>query len=263
MKNIIVCVKIVPKPDEVFFDPEKKVINRANADSMINEADKNAIEHAVRLKERYGGKVVLLSMGPPMFDSYLKLGMAMGADEAVLLSDRAFAGSDTIATAMALAGAIRKIGDYDLVILGDESSDGGTGQVHAQVAELLDVPQILYATDLDVVGSSITAKRTVKGGEEIVKAESPVLVSTQTGSNQPRFPNFKQKKIVDADYKVPVWTLKDLDITENDTGMNGSYTIVNKLVESESPERLRKFIKGTPEEQARQIMEIMESEENF
>lgn len=260
MKNIVICVKVVPKPDEVFFDPEKKVINRANADSMINEADKNAIEHAVRLKERYGGRVVLLSMGPPMFDVYLKIGMAMGADDAVLLSDRAFAGSDTIATATALASAIRKIGDYDLVILGDESSDGGTGQVPAQVAELLGIPQILFATDLDSVGSSITAKRAIKGGEEIVKAESPVLVSTRTGSNQPRFPNFRQKRQIDADYKVPVWTVKDLDITENDTGMNGSYTVVDKLVESESPERLRKFIRGTPEEQSRKIMEILENE---
>ncbi len=258
MRNIVVCVKIVPKTDDVTFDPVKKTLNRAGAESTINEADKNAIEHAVRLKERYGGKVVLLSMGPPMFDSYLKLGMAMGADEAVLLSDRAFAGSDTLATAMALSGAIRKIGDYDLVILGEESSDGGTGQVPAQVAELLGIPQILFASDLDVVETSITAKRAVKGGEEIVKASSPVLVSTQTGSNQPRFPDFRLKRKLDSEFKVPVWTLKDIGISENETGMNGSYTIVEKLVESESPERLRKFIEGTPETQARQIMEILE-----
>lgn len=254
------CVKIVPKTDDVTFDPVNKTLNRAGAESTINEADKNAIEHAVRLKERYGGRVVLLSMGPPMFDAYLKIGMAMGADDAVLLSDRAFAGSDTLATAMALAGAIRKIGDFDLVLLGEESSDGGTGQVPAQVAELLGVPQILFASDLDVVDNSITAKRSVKGGEEIVKADSPVLVSTQTGSNQPRFPNFRDKRRLDTEYKVPVWTVKDLDITENDTGMNGSYTIVDKLVESESPERLRKFIEGTPEEQSKQIMEIFENE---
>lgn len=260
MRNIVVCVKIVPKTDDVTFDPVKKTLNRAGAESTINEADKNAIEHAVRLKERCGGRVVLLSMGPPMFDSYLKLGMAMGADDAVLLSDRAFAGSDTLATAMALAGAIRKIGDFDLVILGEESSDGGTGQVPAQVAELLGIPQILFASDLDVVDKAITAKRTVKGGEEIVKADSPVLVSTQTGSNQPRFPDFRKKEKLDSKYTVPVWTVKDLDITENDTGMNGSYTIVDKLVESESPERKREFIEGTPEEQSRKIMEILESE---
>lgn len=259
MRNIVVCVKIVPKTDDVTFDPVKKTLNRAGAESTINEADKNAIEHAVRLKERYGGKIVLLSMGPPMFDTYLRLGMAMGADEAVLLSDRSFAGSDTLATAMALASGIRKIGDYDLVILGDESSDGGTGQVHAQVAELLGIPQILFVSDLDVVDRSITAKRAVKGGEEIVKAEAPVLVSVQTGSNQPRFPDFRVKRRLDSEYRVPVWTVKDLDITENDTGMSGSYTIVDKLVESRSPERLRKFIKGTPEEQSRQIMEILET----
>ena len=254
MRNIIVCVKIVPKTDEVTFDPVKKTLNRANAESTINEADKNAIENALRIKEKYGGRVILVSMGPPMFDSYLKLGMAMGADDAVLLSDRAFAGSDTLATAMALSGAIRKIGDYDLILLGEESSDGGTGQVPAQVAELLEVPQILFATDIDVVGNSVTAQRNVKNGKEIVKAESPVLVSTLTGSNQPRFPDFRKKKQIDLEYKVPVWTVKDIGVSELETGMNGSFTIVDKLVESESPERLRKFIHGTPEEQARDFV---------
>lgn len=258
MRNIIVCVKVVPKADEVTFDPVKKVLNRANAESIINDADKCAIENALRLRERHGGRIVLLSMGPPIFDRYLKLGLAMGADEAVLLSDRAFAGSDTLATAMALSGAIRKIGDYDLVMLGEESSDGGTGQVPAQVAELLGIPDILYVSDLDSVDGFITAKRAIKGGHEIVKARAPVLVSTATGSNQPRFPDFRKKKELDINASIPVWTLKDLDIGENDTGMNGSYTIVDSLVESESPERLRKFIRGTPEEQSRKIAEILE-----
>lgn len=258
MRNIIVCVKIVPKADEVTFDPVKKTLNRANADSIINEADKNAVENALRIKEKYGGKVILLSMGPPMFDAYLKLGLAMGADDAVLLSDRAFAGSDTLATAMALSSAIRKIGDYDLVLLGDESSDGGTGQVPTQVAELLDIPDILFASDLDAVGNTITAKRAIKGGHEIVKAESPVLISIVTGSNQPRFPDFRKKRVIDGTVKIPVWTIKDLDISENDTGMNGSYTIVDSLVESERPERRRKFIKGTPAKQSAELAKLLE-----
>ena len=193
-----------------------------------------------------------------MFDSYLKLGLAMGADEAVLLSDRAFAGADTLATAMALSGAIRKIGNYDLVLLGDESSDGGTGQVPAQVAELLDIPEILFATDLDAVGSTITAKRAIKGGQEIVKAEAPVLISTVTGSNQPRFPDFIKKKAIDREIHIPVWTVRDIGINESDTGLSGSYTMVSELIESEPPKRLRKYIKGSPEEQAKKIIEILQ-----
>lgn len=257
MRNIVVCVKIVPKTEDVTFDPVKKTLDRANADSMINDADKNAVENAVRLKERYGGNVVLLSMGPPIFEDYLKLGIAMGADQAVLLSDRAFAGSDTLATAMALAGGIRKIGDYDLVLLGEESSDGGTGQVPAQVAEILGVPQILSASDIDSVDDTITARRDVKGGHEIVSVEVPVLVSIQTGSNQPRFPDFRKKRLLSENMKIPVWTVEDIGIDKSETGTEGSYTIVEKLVEAESPERKRQFIEGTPDEQSRRIIEIM------
>lgn len=260
MRNIIVCVKIVPKTEDVTFDPVKKTLNRANADSMINDADKNALENAIRLKERYGGKIILVSMGPPVFESYLKLGIAMGADEAVLLSDRSFAGSDTFATAIALSGAIRKIGGYDLVLLGEESSDGGTGQVPAQVAELLDIPQILFASDLDYVDNTITAKRTIKGGHEIVSADAPVLVSVQTGSNQPRFPDFHKKHELDKDLKIPVWTINDIGIEAKETGQEGSYTIVEKLVESATRGRRKEFIKGTAEQQAKRIIEIMDSE---
>lgn len=257
MRNIIVCVKIVPKSDDVTFDSEKMVLNRADAESIINDADKNAIEHAIRLRDRYGGKVILLSMGPPMFDSYLKVGLAMGADNAILLSDRAFAASDTLATAYALSGAIRKIGDYDLVILGEESSDGGTGQVPSQVAELLGIPQILFASDLDVVENYVTAKRSTKGGYEIVKAASPLVISVETGSNQPRFPDFHKKKELDSDFKIPVWTLGDIDIEGSETGLEGSYTIVGGLIESKGPERRKEFVGGTEEEKLAKILKII------
>lgn len=258
MRNIIVCMKIVPKTEDVTFDPVKKVLDRANAESTINIADRNALENALRLKERVGGKVILVSMGPPMFESYLKLGIAMGADEAYLLSDRALAGADTFATAMALAGAIKKIGDYDVVLLGEESSDGGTGQVPAQVAELLGIPQILFVSDLDAVETTLTAKRSIKGGHEIVKAEFPVLVSTEIGSNQPRFPDFEKKKEIDKNFKIPVWTVKDLELSESETGLNGSYTIVESLVESETPGRKRKFIEGSPEQQTKELLKILD-----
>ena len=257
MRNIIVCMKIVPKTEDVAFDPVKKTLDRSNAESTINLADRNALENALRLKERAGGKVVLLSMGPPIFENYLKLGLAMGADSAVLLSDRAFAGSDTFATSVALSAAIKKIGDYDVVLLGDESSDGGTGQVPAQVAEMLNIPQLLFASDVDAVENTVTAKRSVKGGHEIVKAQVPVLISTETGSNQPRFPDFNRKRVIDRETKIPVWTVKDLGIEESETGTKGSYTNVESLVEAETPGRMRKFIDGTPEEQSKKIVDLL------
>lgn len=257
MKNIIVCMKIVPKSEDVTFDPIKKTLNRAGAESQINDADKNAIEYALRIKEKEGGKVILLSMGPPMFEEYLKIGIAMGADDAVLLSDRAFAGSDTLATAFALSGAIRKIGSYDLILLGDESSDGGTGQVPAQVAELLDLPQILFASDVNVGGNYVTAKRTMKGGEEIVESEMPALVSAEFGSNQPRFPDFRKKKFLDKDFKVTVWSLEDIGINAGETGLEGSFTVVDKLIESNPPSRMRQFIDGNVEEQSKRLIDIL------
>ncbi len=258
MRNIIVCVKIVPKSDEVTFDSEKKTLNRAGADSIINDADKNAIEHALRLRDRHGGSVILLSMGPPMFDSYLKLGMAMGADRAILLSDRAFAGSDTLATAYALSGAINRIGNYDLVLLGEESSDGGTGQVPSQVAELLRIPQILFASDLDAVENYITAKRSVRGGYEIVKAASPLVISVETGSNQPRFPDFRLKRELDENFTVPVWSLGDIGVDASLTGLNGSYTTVDGLIESRGPERRREFLKGRTDDRLSRVLKIIQ-----
>lgn len=257
MKNILVCTKIVPKSENVVFDPETNRLDRSNAQNQINEADKAAIETALRIREINGGKVTLLSMGPPFFDSYLRLGIAMGADDAILLSDRAFGGADTYPTALVLATAIKKIGDYDLIIAGEESSDAGLGQLPGQIAELLNVPQILFTTSLDVVENKVRAKRTIKGGYEIVEASMPVVISVSMGANQPRFPNFKKKKWADKEFKLTVWGRDDLSLREEDIGLEGSFTTVKGLAELSPSPRKKIFIEGDATEKTSQLVELL------
>ena len=149
----IVCMKIVPRTEEVRFDPQTKTVDRSKAENEINQPDKNALEMALQLKNKHGGDVILLAMGPPFFEAYLRLGIAMGADDAILLSDRAFAGADTYPTSYTIAAAIKKIGNYDLILCGEESSDASTGQVPPGIAEWLNIPQVTYATQLEITGN--------------------------------------------------------------------------------------------------------------
>lgn len=257
MKNIVVCVKVVPKAEFVFFDPVKKTLDRSKAENQINEADKCAIETAVRLKEEDGGNVILISMGPPFFDKFLKLGMAMGADDAILLSDRLFAGADTFPTALVLATAIRKIGDVDLVLLGEESSDAGLGQVPGQIAEFLDVPQVLFSNMVELNGAKLRARRTIKGGHETVETSLPAVISMEMGASQPRFPDFKKKKVLEKEFQLKIWSAADLGLGEDVTGLKGSFTTVRGLVEMTPTKRKNVFIEGDKEAKAKKLAELL------
>jgi electron transfer flavoprotein beta subunit len=248
-------MKIVPKAEEVRFDPATKSLDRSKAENEINGPDKNALEIALEIKRKHGGEVTLLSMGPPFFESYLRLGIAMGADDAVLLSDRAFAGADTYPTSYTIAAAIRKIGEFDLILCGEESSDASTGQVPPGVAEWLKIPQITYTSQLAIQDGMARAKRTVKGGFEIVEASLPVLASVELGSNSPRFPDFRKKRWADKEFKVKVWTAADLQVDPNKIGSKGSHTIVQELVQLPKPSRKMVEITGTPEEEAAVIFQ--------
>ena len=146
----IVCVKVVPKPEEIRVDPETMMLIRDDVRSEINPPDMNALEMALRTKDRYGGRVSIISMGPPYFEPFLRVGLAMGCDHIYLLSDRALGGADTLATTYTLAQAVRKIGDADLIFCGEESSDGATGQVPAGLAEWLDIPQLTLLTEIEI-----------------------------------------------------------------------------------------------------------------
>lgn len=251
----IVCLKVVPRTEEVRFDPATRTLDRSKAENELNQPDKNALEMALQLKEKNGGEVILLSMGPPFFEAYMRLGIAMGADKAFLLSDRVFAGADTYPTSYTIAAAIKKIGNFDLILCGEESSDASTGQVPPGIAEWLGVPQATYVSQLEIMGNVAHAKRTVKGGHEILETPLPLLVSVELGCNSPRFPDFRRKKWAEKELKITVWTANDLGADPSKIGAKGSHTIVDQLVELPKPSRRMQRIVGSPEEEAVQIIQ--------
>ncbi len=255
--NIVVCLKVTPKIEQIKFDEEKKAIVREGVESEINDADKNALETALKLKDASGGKVTVLSMGPPSFEPFLKLAVAMGADDAVLLSDRAFGGADTFATSRVLAAGIEKVGPYDLVLCGEASSDGSTEQVPPSIAGWLGVPHVSYVSEIGVSGEVLRAKREITDGHEVVEAKPPLLASIQLGCNSPRFPDFRRKRWAEKEFKLRVLTNQDLKFAPADVGLEGSKTEVTGLSRMRSPERKREFIRGTEEEVAKRLVKIV------
>lgn len=257
--NIVVCVKVVPKNSEIKFNPETKGVDRRGVESIINPPDKNAVEAAVHLKEIYGGKVTLISMAPPGLDDFFNQMLAMGADEMVLLSDRAFALADSFPTVHTLAAGIKKLGDVDLVLTGVESADGGTGNVPPGLGEALEFHQATYAEEIDYNSEEgrFIIHRLNGNGFEIVSIPKPAVVSMEMGANSPRFPNFRKKVELDQNYKMTVWSNADLELPENRRGLSGSFTIVDELVEAKKRERKHEKVTGTPEEIAEKLSDII------
>jgi electron transfer flavoprotein beta subunit len=257
--NIVVCMKVTPKIEQIKFDEVKKTIVREGVENEINDADKNALEAALKLKESTGGKVTVLSMGPPSFESFLKLAVAMGADDAVLLSDRAFGGADTFATSRVLAAGVERLKPFDLVLCGEASSDGSTEQVPPSIAGWLGIPHVSYVSEIRMSGEKLRARREITDGHEIVEVTLPVLTSVQLGCNSPRFPDFRRKRWADKEFKLRVLTNQDLAFAPSDVGLEGSRTEVTGLSRMRSPERKREFIQGTEDEVARRLVEIVRS----
>jgi electron transfer flavoprotein beta subunit len=255
--NLVVCMKVTPKIEQIRFDEQKKTIVREGVENEINDADKNALEAALKLKDSSGGKVVALSMGPPSFEPFLKLAVAMGADDAVLLSDRAFGGADTYATSRVLAAGIQKLNPYDVILCGEASSDSSTEQVPPSIAGWLGIPHVSYASDLSLAGDAVRARRDITDGHEVVEVRPPVLVSLQLGCNSPRFPDFRRKRWADKEFKVRVMGMQDLGFTPGEVGLEGSRTEVTGLGRMRAPERRREFIQGDEEEVARRLAQIV------
>ena len=257
--HTIVCLKVVPKPEEVSIDPTSLTLDRSKARSEINPPDMNALEAALKLKESHGGSVSILSMGPPFVERYLRVALAMGADAAYLLSDRAFGGADTLATSYTLAKAVEKIGSYDLILCGEESSDGATAQVPPGLAEWLGASQVTYATQVAIQrrGWQLRASREIKGGYEVLSLPLPAVVSLKLGVNEPRFMDFDRLAAVEAQPTVLVWSLADLGADESMVGLKGSATIVTGVSEAKTGERRREFLQGSPSERARRLVECL------
>jgi electron transfer flavoprotein alpha/beta subunit len=227
--EIVVCVKQVPDTTEVKIDPVTNTLIRQGVPSIVNPFDKNAIEAALQLKEAYGGKVTVLSMGPPQAKDALKECLAMGADSAILISDRAFGGSDTLATSYTLAAAIRKLGSYDIILFGKQAIDGDTAQVGPETAEHLGIAQVTYASKIELSGEVAKIEREHEEGYEIIEVKLPAVVTViKTLNYEPRYPTVKGTMKANRT-EIPVWTAADLTVKEERLGLKGSPTQVRKI----------------------------------
>ena len=233
--KIIVCVKQVPDTTEVRIDPVTNTMIRAGVPSILNPDDKNAVEEALALKDsRNDVTVTVISMGPPQAKEMLNECLAMGADEAILLSDRAFGGGDTWATSNTLAAAVRKIGAFDIVFAGRQAIDGDTAQVGPQLAERLDIPQVTYVQKFEVEGDTVTVQRNLEDGYEVIKLKTPCVLTAIKELNEPRYMSVRgiYNNYGQAD-NVTVWSIADLGLNPEDCGLKASPTKVQK---SFSPE---------------------------
>ncbi|GAA0126679.1 MULTISPECIES: electron transfer flavoprotein subunit beta/FixA family protein [Clostridium] len=224
--KIVVCIKQVPDTTEVRIDPKTGTLIRDGVPSIINPDDKSALEEALRLKDSHGAHVTVVTMGPPQAQKALEEALAMGADEAILVTDRAFAGADTLATSHALAGVIKKL-EYDVIFAGRQAIDGDTAQVGPEIAEHLDLPQITYVEEVDVLEEGLKVRRAWEDGYEYIKVKTPVLLTAIETLNEPRYMNIRN--IFELGNKeIKVWTAKDIDVDVALLGLKGSPTKVKK-----------------------------------
>ncbi len=223
--KIIVCVKQVPDTNEVKINPTTGTLIREGVPSIMNPDDKAGLEAALSIKDQIGAEVTVISMGPSQADTMLREAMAMGADQAFLISDRAFGGADTLATSSTLAAAIKNL-EYDLIITGRQAIDGDTAQVGPQIAEHLGIPNVSYAEDIQVDGNSVIVKRQFEDRYHKVKAMMPCLVTALGEMNKPRY--MTPGKIFEAfrEKEVTVLRRTDLEIEDSVIGLKGSPTKV-------------------------------------
>ena len=255
--NIIVCIKQVPDTTDIRINPETNTLVREGVDSIINPFDLYAIEEGVRIKEEHGGKVTVISMGPPQVEAALRESISLGVDEAIHLCDRAFAGADTWATSYALAKGIEKEGDYDIIICGKQAIDGDTAQVGPGIAIQLDIPQIMYVKKIEKIGDGIIrAQRMIEEGYEVIEGDLPVLISVVKEINEPRLPSLKGKMRAKK-AEIVAWTAADIEADEQLIGLNGSPTQVVKIFSPPAREGGEIF-QGEPAEMVEQLAQALE-----
>lgn len=228
--NIIVCIKQVPDTSEIKIDPETNTLIRAGVPSIVNPYDKNALEAALQLKELHGGRVTVVSMGPPAAKEALKECVAMGADQAILLTDRAFGGSDTYATSYILSYAIQNLEPFDIILCGKQAIDGDTGQTGASMSEHLGIPQLTYAVkiEVDADNAMVRVHREVEEGIMVLEAKMPVLCTVGKDINEPRTATMKGKMRANRTQirEITAENLPDMD--QDKRGLKGSPTRVKK-----------------------------------
>jgi len=255
--NIIVCIKQVPGVTDVKINPETNTLIREGVSSIINPFDMYAIEEGLRLKEKFGGKVTVISLGPPQAINALREAVGMGADEAVSLSDRAFAGSDSWATSYTLALAIKKLGEFNIILCGKQAIDGDTGQVGPGIASQLGITQLTYVfkiIKMEPESGKITVERLLEEGREIVEAKLPALLTVVKDINQPRATTLFHIRRA-AQLQIPTWTAGDLPEADlSKLGLTGSPTQVIKIFSPPKHEGVLDLIKTDSVEQSAAIL---------
>ncbi|MDP3732894.1 MAG: electron transfer flavoprotein subunit beta/FixA family protein [Candidatus Omnitrophota bacterium] len=257
--NIIVCIKQVPETTEVRINPETNTLIREGVKSIVNPFDAYAIEEGVRLKEKFGGKATVITMGPPQAEAVLREAISMGIDEGILLSDRAFAGSDTWATSYALSAAIKKIGAFDLIVCGKQASDGDTAQVGPGISAHLDVPQVTYVKKIEEVKDNLArVERMTEEGFEIIEVSLPALITVVKEINTPRLPSLKGMMRA-KQAKIIHWKASDIEAESNSVGLAGSPTQVVKIF-TPPPRVGGQIFQGETQDIVEKLIEVLRKE---
>jgi electron transfer flavoprotein beta subunit len=248
----LICLKPVPDPKHwgrLRLDPRTKTLIREGIPNVMNPLDKNALEAGLRLREESGGEVIILSMAPPSASPVLREALAMGADRAVLLSDPAFAGSDTLATSYILACAVQKLAPFHFVLCGDQTLDGNTGQVSAQMAEFLDIPNIMHVTAIESAdGDNYRIRSRIEQGCRVLGVKPPVVLSVVKQINEPRY--ITLINILEGEKKeIQIWSSKELALTEPWVGLRGSPSQMADLLIPAAKRKLE-LLQGSPSEMA-------------
>jgi len=259
--NILVCVKQVPDTTEIKIDPVTNTLIRAGVPSIVNTFDSYALEQAVRLKEKYGGAVTVICMGPPQAKAAIRECLSKGADRGYLISGKEFSGSDTLATSYILARTVARLkkewGAFDLILCGKQAIDGDTGQVGPEMAEHMKIAQVTFVSEvLSVEASAVTVRRDNEDREEIVQAYLPAVVTVVKSAAEPRFPSLAS--IIDTwDAEIPVITPADIETDGERIGLNGSPTKVKKTF---TPQFVKKGVvirEKSPKDSALKLLSLM------
>lgn len=257
--KIVACIKQVPEISEVMIDPKTHTLKREGVPSIVNPFDENAVEEGLRIKEKYSGELIVITMGPPQAEEALKKCLAMGADEAILISDKDFAGSDTLATAYTLSLVIKQL-KADLIICGKQAIDGDTAQVGPELAEQLGIPQITYVKKVEIFEDEkkIILHKETDDGYEIIQCKLPVLITVLKILNEPRYPSIRG--ILTAKKKeVRVMKAQDLKANSAMLGADGSPTQVVNIF-TPQPHQKGKLVKLEPKDASREIMNFLQQE---
>ena len=255
--EILVCIKQVPGSNKVEVDPVTGVLKRDGADSKMNPYDLYALEVGLELREQYGGKVSVLTMGPPQAKAVLYEAFAMGADEGALITDRKFGGADVLATSYTVSQGIKKFGKFDLILCGLQTTDGDTAQVGPEVSETLGIPCVCNVSAIGAVkAGGITVMMDMPEDIEEVKVSFPCLLTVQKDIMQPRLPSYKLKKATES-RGIQMFTLQDMEDTdEHHYGLNGSPTQVQRIFPPTS-DKVQQKLEGTTAEMADQLYRIL------